>query len=271
MKLMHHVSRVLLATEAASRSTAALAAARTCARLFDVPLHVVFRADRSIPLEEVRRLMDLPADSAAGAMVEEVVGPGSEEILRRAKEERDTLVVLAREPGLQPVVEDILGEDVCPLLMIPARGVPPSWWPRRILMPQDGKPASASALCPAIELAEHAGASVHFLHVSGETPAKPGALGVPRIADQPQHEWTDWTRDFLERVRHLCGHSREAEMRLARGDPAEEIVRRAAEGAFDLIALVWRREADTLRAVLRNAPCPVLALPPVTARRGGGA
>jgi nucleotide-binding universal stress UspA family protein len=52
---------------------------------------------------------------------------------------------------------------------------------------------------------------------------------------------------------------------LARGEPASEIVRFAAENSIDLIVLAWSGTLEPDRAlaargVLRSAPCPVMVL-----------
>ena len=55
------------------------------------------------------------------------------------------------------------------------------------------------------------------------------------------------------RVRLLMGH----------GEPAEETIRVANEESVDLIVLAWKGRweaphASTVKAVLRDAPCPIL-------------
>lgn len=52
---------------------------------------------------------------------------------------------------------------------------------------------------------------------------------------------------------------------VARGDPGEEIVRHARAHAADLIVLAWRgtlaaERAAAIKAVLREAPCPIMLL-----------
>jgi nucleotide-binding universal stress UspA family protein len=96
-----------------------------------------------------------------------------------------------------------------------------------------------------------------------------GSLVMPRYVDQPQHEWPSWTSELLKRLASLCpGGELRARLHICGGDPAVQIVKLAAEQAADLIALAWKGEwagdhARTLKAIVRDAPCPIMIVPPL--------
>jgi nucleotide-binding universal stress UspA family protein len=172
--------------------------------------------------------------------------------------------------GLGSVASAVVRIAPCPVVLVrPELGVHPAAL-RRIIVPEDGTPTTAAALQPAGELAGRSGAELDVLHVAAAAahqPAEPGTLTAPRYLDQPQHEWPVWTREFLQRLRHLCHCPSTVQTRLflRTGEPGAEIVRFARERETDLIVVAWRGHLDgqraaTLRAVVRDAPCPTLVL-----------
>lgn len=85
--------------------------------------------------------------------------------------------------------------------------------------------------------------------------------------DQPQHEWSAWTGEFLDRMCCLGQAPAAMQMRLlvAQGAPDGQIIRATHEHAADLVVLAWRgrfeaQRAATLKSVIRDAPCPGLVL-----------
>jgi nucleotide-binding universal stress UspA family protein len=151
---------------------------------------------------------------------------------------------------------------------------------RRMLLPLDGTPSTASAIGPAGELARSAGAELDILLVGEAHPkAGPTSVGVPasalepgamapRYMDQPHHEWAAFTEEFLHRFVAAIGHvppGVTTRFFLGRGLPADEILRFAVELASDLVVLVWHGELSedhgaVFRQVMRRTPCPVLVL-----------
>jgi len=139
---------------------------------------------------------------------------------------------------------------------------------RSVLVPHDGTPSTSAALRPAAQIAQHAGAELLVVHVTGVgTPvAEPGSLTAPRYVDQPQHGWPAWSNEFVSRLASMCplGHLH-VRMLLAQGNPAAEINRLATEQLTDLMVVAWRGvwqdpRAPILKDLLGEACCPIMVL-----------
>ena len=133
--------------------------------------------------------------------------------------------------------------------------------PRRILCPTDFSPSSDRALVHALAWSRHAGAELHVLHVvvesddAGEAPPYAGVLDA---------------RAALEGLIARAGASAEACRAVARAPSvARSIVNHALEAGIDLVVMGthgrrgFRAPAigNQTEAVVRAAPCPVLAVP----------
>ena len=98
------------------------------------------------------------------------------------------------------------------------------------------------------------------------SPVEPGSFPVPRYVDQAQHEWSSWTDEVLARLARLCPDGPlKARLQVLGGDPGREILRVAADQAVDLIVVAWKgawsdERAHTLKAIVRDAPCPVMVV-----------
>ena len=143
------------------------------------------------------------------------------------------------------------------------------WRLRRVLFPHDGSPAAAGAVRRAAEFARRAGAELLVLQVAVggiPVPEERGSLTLPLYLDQPQHEWPTWVSEFIERLACVCPLAGlRVRLLLGRGEPAAEILRVVREESADLIVLAWKgnwapEHAVTLKAVLREAPCPIMVV-----------
>lgn len=139
----------------------------------------------------------------------------------------------------------------------------------RILCPVDFSTASAQALEQAGRLAAWYGSSVTALHVWPTLPvafAAPGpAIALPQLDSGRRQELTQ----ELERAVERAGLTlRPTSAVVAEGDPVTEILRRAFSDRVDLIVMGTHGRTGLQRwllgsvteSVLRQAPCPVLAV-----------
>ena len=151
---------------------------------------------------------------------------------------------------------------------------PAVWPPRRILVPVDFSPHSATALAYAVDLAEQVGASVWALHVGVPVPAVYSPL--PESTGAQAEIWSDMLarREAIERAElaEVVGAFSEREVAIevlwAEGEPAGAIVHQAERTDADLVVMGSHGRTGLKRALLgsvaertaRLCGCPVLML-----------
>jgi nucleotide-binding universal stress UspA family protein len=263
---------VAVALVGAASPVGAVAYARAITAALNLPLHGLFAWPTPIAPRDVPRLLDLPPAALEGIVIDVEIGDPFDRVLAYSASRPGALLVVpcdeGGEPfGLCPTASRVLADTAANVLLV--RGTPP---PRlsRILVPLDGTPSTAAAIGPAGELARQAGASLDIVLV-GEAQQKatePGSMSPPQYLDQPHHEWSAFSEEFVERFIGGIGHCpTEVTTRfyLGAGDPANEILRFARLLHSDLIALVWHGEVSdehggVFRAVVRAADRPILVL-----------
>lgn len=203
-------------------------------------------------------------------------GDPSEGILETACEAGARLIVMCTHTAsarptamLGHTALDVLRRAPCPVVLVsPAQDLK-GWRPRRILLPHDGGTAADIAVGPAAEIARAADAELLIVEVGAPgvgSPVEPGSFPVPRYVDQAQHEWSSWTDEVLARLARLCPDGPlKARLQVLGGDPGREILRVAADQSVDLIVIAWKgawsdERAHTLKAIVRDAPCPVMVV-----------
>lgn len=270
----HRTPVVLLPLDGTAESCAAMPVARSLAAIARATLHIAYVTPQPMPIEQTRRHLALSEKQLVGTVLDTVTGAPAEGIVRLAVERHSLVIVMAMhdghpgvESGLGSVAEGVLRNSPCPILLVPPYR-PAHWHMQRILLPQDGTPEAAAIIESAARLAARVPAELLLLHVGGiPGAAEPGTIKVPTYMDQPHHEWPQWTREFVERVRGLGHLPRELKLRLfvARGDAGDEIVKAATAHAVDLIIMPWHgslapQRAVALKAVIRGGVSPVLIL-----------
>ena len=130
----------------------------------------------------------------------------------------------------------------------------------KILLAYDGFEHSKHAIEEAAELASGGFGEITILSVVPEAEARASKAGGHRWLAPHAHQ------DVALAHRFLAAKEIEAEMKIAYGDPAEEIRKEAAAGEYDLIVVgshargaIGRLVLGSVsRALLEQAPCPVL-------------
>ncbi len=134
---------------------------------------------------------------------------------------------------------------------------------RRILVPHEGSPAATSGMEAADQLGDVCGAEILVLHVPQvEAALGPGGLPVPRVVDHPGYDWEAWRQEF-ERRFCRCTEGVRVSLEVAAGPAVGSILEAARRLRADLIVMSWKQDAgegraETLKAVAREAPCPLL-------------
>lgn len=135
------------------------------------------------------------------------------------------------------VAEGILRTALTPVLVVPPAGGTPGVV-RRILLPLDGSPRSASVLKPAAVLAKAFGAKLCFVTVTSSTKKE---LPVTTVAGQLLQEQKDLQKAGLE-----------VEVAVLYGDPLQRILTFAEENKADLIALTTHGRTGLDKVVFGN-------------------
>ncbi|HEX8034276.1 MAG TPA: universal stress protein [Ktedonobacterales bacterium] len=275
---------VLVALDGSPAAMTAVPVARALADQLQAKLDVLYVVPQGGSHLRMSTWLGTLGDILGTSAVSEIdihmhVGEPSATILRLASEPDAVLIVLTThgrhvEPGrvLGHVAEAVVAGTIRPVVLVRPEAacarlpVSPI---RRLLLPLDGSPTTATAVQQAIVLASLLGADVDVLYVAGQTSAKEleaGQMGLPAYIDQPQHEWAQWNTEIVERLCRSCAqfppemHTR---VFLRQGDVASEIVRLAGDEQYDGIVLVRRSHlefgrARALRIVLQNTPCLII-------------
>ncbi len=266
---------VLVPLDGTLPSLSSLPVARVFAEILGAALNIVHVGERILPPHDIVEKLGLTPEETLGSVINQATGTPADAIVRLAIERRSSLIAMCTHTGLKKprgklgsVSEGVLYRSKRPVVLVhPERGHRP-WTLQHILFPHEGTPTTAAALGLATSLADRASAELVILHVAAAgsaRPVEPGTFAAPRYLDQPQHEWPAWAKEFLMRVHAMGIAAKEVRTRLlvAAGELAPEIVRSASENGSNLILLAWRghleaKRAATIKAVIREAPCPVL-------------
>lgn len=172
--------------------------------------------------------------------------------------------------------EEIIAEAPCPVLTIRPpqhdfvehRGGRSEVKLNRVLLATNFRPAAASAVQVATQLANQNGAELHAIYVIGDYLdqisvmfPEGGLLALTRMRSHVQERMAQLSRsDGANALAHI-----------AEGKPYEEIVNLAAEKNVDLIVIGTSVHpslfggtpvlGSEIERVVRNAPCPVLCVP----------
>jgi nucleotide-binding universal stress UspA family protein len=268
---------ILVPLDGSLHALAALPVARSLAELVHATLHLVHIAEPIIHPRELLHKLGLTEDEVWGSVVEQVSGDVAASLVGLSREPACAYIVMCPHTGreesegdLGGVAREVLRRSTCPVVLVRPVWERQPWCLRHILVPYDGKPTTAAALGPALDLAGRTDAVLIVLHVAAvgdAPPSEPGSITAPLYVDQAHHEWWAWAHEFLQRA--CCGVPPERlpplRLALAVGEPGAEIVRIAQAHRADLIVLSWRGHLEgdhprVARAVIRQAPCPILML-----------
>ncbi len=264
---------IVVPLDATDCALAALPVAKQLAQLQAATLHLVHVASEIAPPVEVLEKVGLKSEDLRGSVLNAKSGDVPYEIVQTASDLDARFIVMCAHTvaGADKTVGrtalSVLKAASCPVVLVrPERGIVP-WTLNRVLLPHDGTPTTSAAIRPASVLTRESGAQFVVLHVTGygtRPPKEHGSLMPPRYLDQPQHEWPNWMREFVERLGSVSSlEALNVRMCLAHGAPAEAVLRFALEHASDLIVLAWRGDweeprAATLKEVIRHASAPVM-------------
>ena len=266
---------ILVALEDPPHARAALPVAKALSEIMGGSVRVIHVSDHRLPLPELAERLGLDRAGLRRWSLETRVGGPSAAIIDAARATESVKLILmcthtaARRPTaiLGHTALDVVRAAPCPVVLVSPTQRFETWWPSRILLAHDGSPAASAAVAPAVNLARKIDAKLIVVQVGtgrGVAPAERGSLMLPLYVDQPQYEWPSWTDELRDRLASVSPHAEvRPQVRIRGGEPGLEITQMAIEESVDLIVLAWKGEwsgehAKTLKAVLRQAPCPVI-------------
>lgn len=147
---------------------------------------------------------------------------------------------------------------------------------KRICCPVDLSAVSARAMEEAAELARRHGGTVTLVFVD-DRPARPGldeTLSSAEALAQAESEHERQLAGWQERASRIS--TAHVDAAILAGDPAEQIIRFAAEGRYDVIVMGTHGRSgrekvafgSVAQRVVLDGPCPVLVVHP-RLRAGG--
>lgn len=152
------------------------------------------------------------------------------------------------------VAERVLRACPVPLWMANPRSVPTASV-RSILLPMDGSACASGILDPMVRVLAGVEARVTFLYVDYAGTTDTPALVPVRRAER-EAEVRKWITEPMQRLQRAgIPH----EVRVVEGSPAEEILRAAESGAYDLLAMSTHGRTGPARWVLGSVAEKVLS------------
>jgi nucleotide-binding universal stress UspA family protein len=273
-------SSILVPLDGTAPARAALPVARALGQILDASLHMLHvSVEPPLPLAALASRLGLAKAALPRWSIAARVGVPATAIIDEAGATHARLIVMCthasatRPKGiLGRTALGVLRDAPCPVVLVPPGTEESAWIPKQVLLPYDGSPAANAAVAPAGELARRADAELVVLQVGAAESTQPvvaGSLAMPRYVDQPHHEWPQWAGELLKRLACLSENEVQPRLRVLGGEPSREIVRMAASDRNSLIVLAWKGawsggRAATLKAVLRDASCPVMVVHAIT-------
>lgn len=267
---------ILVPLDGSLHARAALPVAKALGEILGASLRVIHVSARTPTLLELAEQLGLERAGLRNWSIDARSGEPTAVIIDAAHALGVRLIVMcthaaAARPAaiLGRTALGVLHAAPCPVVLVSPAQKPDSWRPHRILLAHDGSPAANAAVGTAAGLAREAGVGLLVVQVGtagAQPPAESGSLIMPLYVDQPQHEWPTWTDELLGRLSSLCPNGGlRASLYVRGGEPNVEITQVAREESADLIVLAWKGEwagerAKTLKAVIREAPCPVMVV-----------
>ena len=281
---LKRLSHVLVAVAIDDRDRHVFAYALTLARRHDAQLLLLHATSPEVSLnrgatervEFLRQLRSLADAAGVEIRVAVQTGPVHEIILLHARAREVDLIVLGTIPnerrrGLSGwIAERVLRDAPCPTLVIPQGWEPAALDVENILVAVDFAPASRAAIREAVQLSKSSKQPLTLLHVVDAG----GSLLHVQSARLATHEfYRGRGADVLARLQSLIppGNEGTAVARVAVGPPVAEILRVARDTKATLIVIgaarrnrIGSRLFGTTGQLLRDANCPVLAVPVAT-------
>jgi nucleotide-binding universal stress UspA family protein len=285
---LKRLSRVICAVAIDDRDRHVFAHALAVARRNNAQLLVLHAASPEVAFNRgaaervdfLGKLRALAEGAGVDALVTVQRGPVAEIILLHARARSADLIVLGtrrneKRRGLSAwIAEQVLRDAPCPTLVVPQASDPPAL-AERVLCAVDFSPASHAAVHAAVQLSEYSNQPVTLLHVVDGRGSNDHVHAAGFVTDEFHR---GLGADAMVKLQSMIPqwHVATAETRVVVGRPATEILRAVRSMKAQLIVIGAARRTrigsklfGKTGHLLRDAHCPILAVPvPDVARTG---
>jgi nucleotide-binding universal stress UspA family protein len=271
---------VIIPLDGSEAATAALGAAQAISAIMHAVLYIVHvnetRLTEEKLAEEIKIVEKLKIKDFS---IKQIIGENpADEILRFATA-RDAQMIVMSTHGksfnanylLGSVTINIVQRAIQPVMLIrPGTGLIPDhlWRPNRMLVPQNGTPASASIMNQVFMLARETNAEIDVLNVGTagvKPPTEAGTIRTPMYLDHPRYDWPAWAREFAGRFFSQKPPDVKLNLFEREGDPPVVIKDFADQNKDNLILMGWHGQfgegrARIVKELLQSVNMPIVLL-----------
>jgi nucleotide-binding universal stress UspA family protein len=195
-----------------------------------------------------------------------VVGYPSEEIVKTAQKEKVDLILMGskksgRRVPIGSVADKVVREALCPVLVLSPQAKVKDF--KRVLLPYDGSRASRKSLEYAVQFCKRLDGEATILKIVDEYAVRYSAAisgsSSPDLAEALMEDYIRSAKDLLasaERTFQEEGVPLKTVVKV--GSPAEEIIREAELGSYDLISIGTRGRGHFKKLVLGSVTAAVI-------------
>lgn len=255
---------VIIPLDGSDTATVALGAAQAVAKTMKAVLHIVYVTEETMHEKELLKRLKVDRIEVKDFSVHQISGISIVDAILKFAASVDTVMIVMSSHGWTYSPEKLLGSNtmgvvqraVEPVMVISPdiKQLPDvNWKPKKILVPQDGSPTSAAVIDQVFRLAELMEADIDILNIGvlgAKPPTEAGTITVPQYLDYPRYDLPGWASEFVERFYKHRPPGVKLNIFEREGEPADVMVRFAAEHHDDLIAFGWHGHLENDRALI---------------------
>jgi nucleotide-binding universal stress UspA family protein len=271
---------VIIPLDGSETATVALGAAQAMALILDAVLFIVHVNEERFSEEQLAEHIKISGKMRVKdfSIKQIAANNPADEILRYAAAKNAEMIVMSTHGTtfntsylLGSVTSGIVQRSIQPVMLIRPGTISipePEWKPSKMLVPQNGTPASASIMNQVFRLAGETGAEVDVLNVGSagiKPPTEAGTIRTPMYLDHPRYDWPAWAHEFAGRF----FSKKPADVKLSlyerEGDTAVVIKEFADVNEEDLIVMGWHGQlgegrAGVAKQLIRSVNVPIILI-----------
>jgi nucleotide-binding universal stress UspA family protein len=277
---MENRPAVIIPLDGSRTATVAMGAAQSIASKMDAVLYIVHVAEERLSEDRLATELNIAGNiKIKDYSIKQIIDDNPVGGILRFASSVDAQMIVMSTHGKTFNTDYLLGSTtlgiieraVDPVMLIrPGSNMVPGndWKPAKILVPQNGTPASASIMGQVFNLAKLTGASIDIINVGAfgeKPPTEVGTIRAPQYLDHPRYDWPAWAREFVERFLTQKPEDTKLTLHERTGNPAEAILEFANENNIDYINLAWHGKfgeyrAKVIKKLLKETEIPVVLM-----------